>query len=53
MHGKPLTVAAVQMRFRPTVGENLAFIVEQVQSCGRAGVDAVAKLLPPPFGGTT
>lgn len=36
-----LTVAAVQMRFRPTVRENLAFIAQEIQRCGRAGADAV------------
>lgn len=41
MAKRPFTVAAVQMRFRRTLDENVAWIVAQIRAAGAAGVDAV------------
>ena len=36
-----LQIAAVQMRFRPTIAKNVAQIVERVRSAARAGADVI------------
>src|SRR5438132_458530 len=36
-----LQVAAVQMKFRPTIGENVERIIELIHSSARDGVDAI------------
>ena len=34
-----LAIAAVQMKFRPTIGENTAFIVSTIQTLAKQGAD--------------
>jgi len=41
MRTTKLQIAAVQMKFRPTIGQNVQQIVEWIQSAARAGADVV------------
>lgn len=41
MKAERLRVAAVQMRFRPTIAENVAIITEHIRAQGAAGMDAL------------
>jgi len=41
MKTKHLTVAAMQMKFRASIGENLRSILDRIHTLARAGVDAV------------
>jgi len=41
MKRSKLQIAAVQMKFRPTIGQNVEQIVERIHSAARAGADVV------------
>src|SRR5687767_791753 len=41
MRTTKLQIAAVQMKFRPTIAKNVAHIVERVRSAARAGADVI------------
>ena len=41
MKRSKLQITAVQMKFRPTIGQNVEQIVERIHSAARAGADVV------------